>query len=69
MWTIILLYLLIFILGFFIGIMLPLMNISDMFRKTYQKWIEEEGHHDSSWDEGAAWYENTFYRNFYGGKE
>ena len=69
MWTIILLYLLIFILGFFIGLILPLMNISDTFRKTYKKWIEEEGYHDSSWDEGAAWYENTFYRNFYGGKE
>ena len=69
MWTIILLYLLIFILGSFIGLILPLMNIRDTFRKTYQKWIEEEGYHDSSWDEGAAWYENTFYRNFYGGKE
>lgn len=69
MWTIILLYLLIFVLGFFIGLILPLMNISDTFRKTYKKWIEEEGHHDSSWDEGVAWYENTFYRNFYGGKE
>lgn len=69
MWTTILLYILIFLLGFFFGLILPLMNISKAFRETYQKWVDEEGCHDSSWDEGAAWFERTLYRIFYGGKK
>lgn len=69
MWTTILLYILIFLLGFFFGLILPLMNISKAFRETYKKWVDEEGYHNSSWDEGAVWFETTFYRIFYGGKK
>lgn len=69
MWTTILLYILIFLLGFFFGAVIPLMSISKAFRETYLKWLKEISYHDSSWDEGAAWYESTFYRIFYGGKK
>lgn len=69
MWTTILLYILIFLLGFFFGLILPLMSISRAFKETYQKWVDEEGYHDGSWDKGAAWFEKTFYRIFYGGKK
>ena len=69
MWTNILLYILIFLLGFFFGLILPLMSISIAFRETYKKWVDEEGYHNSSWDEGAVWFETTFYRIFYGGKK
>ena len=76
MWATILLYILIVLVfegnlafGFFFGLILPLMSISKAFRETYKKWVDEEGYHNSSWDEGAAWFEKTFYRIFYGGKK
>ena len=40
MWTTILLYILIFLLGFFFGLILPLMSISKAFRETYKKWVD-----------------------------
>lgn len=69
MWTTILLYILIFLLGFFFGLILPLMSISKAFKQTDADWVKESHNHNFEWDNGCHWHRSTFYRNFYGGKK
>ena len=46
MWTTILLYILIFLLGFFFGLILPLMSISKAFKQTDADWVQESHNHN-----------------------
>lgn len=68
-WTNILLYILIGLLGFFFGMVAPLMHISKAFRDTDREMSAECGTHSSNWCNGAYWFRAHFYRNFYGGKK
>lgn len=68
MWTTILLYILIGLLGFFLGAVLTLMAISKAFRQTDADWVQESHNHTAEWDNGCHWHRSTFYRHFYGEK-
>lgn len=67
-WTTILLYILIALLGFFLGTILPLMSVSKAFRKTDEAWVTKSSNYEDNWDDGCRWYRSMLYKNFYGGK-